>query len=248
MANLLYRNKGDGTFEDVTSEGRSRQARPRLRDAVVRGGGVLRLRPGRRPRPVRLQLRDLGPEDGAALRAARDPRLLPPEQLQGAAQLALPQRGQRHLHGRLEGLGDPRADRQGHGAGGRATSTRTATPTCSWRTTREPNYLFRNRGNGSFEEMGFAAGVAYPESGRPLRGWAPTRATSTTTASPTLFHTALFERDHAGVPEPGQDQLHRADGPLGRLGAHALARRLGQRDRATSTTTGARTCSWPAAT
>ncbi len=34
----------------------------------------------------------------------------------------------------------------------------------------EPNYLFRNAGGGRFEEMGFPAGVAFPESGRPLSG------------------------------------------------------------------------------
>ena len=32
------------------------------------------------------------------------------------------------------------------------------------------DYLFRNRGNGTFGEIGFMTGVAYPESGRPLSG------------------------------------------------------------------------------
>jgi enediyne biosynthesis protein E4 len=31
-----------------------------------------------------------------------------------------------------------------------------------------PNFLFRNLGNGTFEEIGLAAGVALPESGRPI--------------------------------------------------------------------------------
>jgi hypothetical protein len=34
----------------------------------------------------------------------------------------------------------------------------------------EPNFLFRNRGNGEFEEIGFAAGVAYSDAGRPRSG------------------------------------------------------------------------------
>ena len=79
-------------------EGRLQQAGPRVRDAVVRGGRLLRLRQRRQARPVRLELLRLGPEDRAALRPARDERLLPPEQLQGPAQLALPQQRRRHLH------------------------------------------------------------------------------------------------------------------------------------------------------
>ena len=31
-----------------------------------------------------------------------------------------------------------------------------------------PNFLFRNRGDGTFEEVGVAAGVAYNEDGKPL--------------------------------------------------------------------------------
>ena len=34
----------------------------------------------------------------------------------------------------------------------------------------EPNCLFHNRGNGTFEEIALMAGVAYPEAGRPLSG------------------------------------------------------------------------------
>ena len=33
-----------------------------------------------------------------------------------------------------------------------------------------PNFLFHNRGNGTFEEVGLLAGVAVPESGRPVSG------------------------------------------------------------------------------
>jgi hypothetical protein len=55
----------------------------------------------------------------------------------------------------------------------------------------EPNYLFRNRGNGSFEEMGFAAGVAYPESGRPLSGMGADARDIDDDGRPDVFHTAL---------------------------------------------------------
>ena len=48
--NALYRNKGDGTFEDVTDEGRRRPGRPRLRGRHLR-----RLRQRRPPGPVRHQ-------------------------------------------------------------------------------------------------------------------------------------------------------------------------------------------------
>ena len=50
----------------------------------------------------------------------------------------------------------------------------------------EPNYLFHNLGDGTFEEIGFMAGDRLP-GGRDGRspGWAPTPRTSTTTASPT---------------------------------------------------------------
>jgi len=55
----------------------------------------------------------------------------------------------------------------------------------------EPNYLFRNRGNGSFEEIGFMAGVAYPESGRPLSGMGADARDIDDDGKPDVFHTAL---------------------------------------------------------
>ncbi len=58
--NVLYRNKGDGTFEDIDREGGAQEPRPRLRHLVGGRGGLPRLRPGRRPRPLRLQLRASG--------------------------------------------------------------------------------------------------------------------------------------------------------------------------------------------
>jgi hypothetical protein len=55
----------------------------------------------------------------------------------------------------------------------------------------EPNYLFRNRGDGTFEEIGFMAGVAYPEAGRPLSGMGADAEDIDDDGKPDIFHTAL---------------------------------------------------------
>ncbi len=46
----------------------------------------------------------------------------------------------------------------------------TGSRTCSSRTTRCRTYLFHNRRNGTFEEVGLLAGVAVPANGRPVSG------------------------------------------------------------------------------
>jgi hypothetical protein len=55
----------------------------------------------------------------------------------------------------------------------------------------EPNYLFHNLGDGTFEEIGFMAGVAYPESGRPLSGMGADAKDIDDDGRPDIFHTAL---------------------------------------------------------
>jgi hypothetical protein len=55
----------------------------------------------------------------------------------------------------------------------------------------EPNYLFRNLGDGKFEELGFMAGVAYPEAGRPLSGMGADAKDIDDDGKPDIFHTAL---------------------------------------------------------
>lgn len=47
------------------------------------------------------------------------------------------------------------------------------------------NFLFRNRGDGTFDEIGVEAGIAYSESGAARGAWASTRATWTGTAGAT---------------------------------------------------------------
>jgi hypothetical protein len=55
----------------------------------------------------------------------------------------------------------------------------------------EPNFLFHNLGNGTFEEIGFMAGVAYPEAGRPLSGMGADARDVDDDGKPDIFHTAL---------------------------------------------------------
>jgi hypothetical protein len=55
----------------------------------------------------------------------------------------------------------------------------------------EPNFLFRNLGSGRFEETGFVAGVAYPESGRALSGMGADARDIDDDGRPDIFHTAL---------------------------------------------------------
>jgi enediyne biosynthesis protein E4 len=55
----------------------------------------------------------------------------------------------------------------------------------------EPNFLFKNKGNGTFEEIGFLAGVAFPEAGRPLSGMGADARDIDDDGRPDIFHTAL---------------------------------------------------------
>ncbi len=55
----------------------------------------------------------------------------------------------------------------------------------------EPNYLFHNNGNGTFEEIGFMAGVGYPEAGRALSGMGADAQDIDDDGKPDIFHTAL---------------------------------------------------------
>jgi len=55
----------------------------------------------------------------------------------------------------------------------------------------EPNYLFHNLGDGTFEEIGFMAGVAYPEAGRALSGMGADARDIDDDGKIDIFHTAL---------------------------------------------------------
>jgi len=55
----------------------------------------------------------------------------------------------------------------------------------------EPNFLFHNRGGGTFEEIALTAGVAYPPEGAPLSGMGADAADVDDDGRPDIFHTAL---------------------------------------------------------
>jgi len=55
----------------------------------------------------------------------------------------------------------------------------------------EPNYLFHNLGGGKFEEIGFMAGVAYPEAGAAVSGMGADARDVDDDGRPDIFHTAL---------------------------------------------------------
>ena len=89
-----------GSFADVTAAA----GVARRRDGVVVDERVPRLRPRRRPRPLRLQLRALVARDrprGRLPAHRRRPRLRPAAQLRGHLPLPLSQRRRRHVHRRL---------------------------------------------------------------------------------------------------------------------------------------------------
>ncbi len=55
----------------------------------------------------------------------------------------------------------------------------------------EPNFLFKNKGDGTFEEIGFMAGVAYPEAGRAISGMGADARDIDDDGKPDIFHTAM---------------------------------------------------------
>ena len=128
----LYRNRGDGTFEDATD-----RAGPGRRPGLADLGGLRRPRRRRRPRPLRLPLPRLGPRDSAPCPDPDRPgraRLLRPPGLRGRARPRLPQRRRpvRRRHGRG---GDRRQGRPGPGRRRWPTSTTTAGSTSTSPTT-----------------------------------------------------------------------------------------------------------------
>ena len=147
----LYRNKGDGTFEDAT-EPRRAGGRPGLADL----GGLRRPRRRRRPRPVRLPVPPVGPRDLGPLPRPRTPGgspLLRPPGLRVRARSPLPER-RRPLRRRL---GRGRDRRQGRPGAGR----RPGRP----RRRRPARHLRRQRHDGE---------LPLPEPRRaPVRGGRP---------------------------------------------------------------------------
>ena len=160
------RNAGNGVFADVTRTAGVGLARLE-HELRVPGRGSRR-----RPGSLRRQLPRRAEDQQPVLRrsAAPHPRLLPPAELQGPAERALPQRRQGRVHRRQRrapalpphvgnGLGVAVGDYDDDGC-----------PTCSWPTTRVPNFLFHNEGSGRFTEVGLLAGVSVARDGKPRAG------------------------------------------------------------------------------
>jgi enediyne biosynthesis protein E4 len=55
-----------------------------------------------------------------------------------------------------------------------------------------PNYLFENRGDGTFEEVALLSGVAYNENGRVVAGMGADFRDLNNDGRPDIFHTAMF--------------------------------------------------------
>jgi hypothetical protein len=245
--NVLYRNKGDGTFEDVTVKAGLKKPDPDY--------GTLW--------SVAAAFFDYDKDGDLDLFVSNyviwDPKTEPlcgptgmhdychPNNYKGLPELALQERRQRHLHGRLQGLGDPRGDRQGHGPGRRGLrpgrlprrvrGERHRSPTTSSESRQRHLRGDRLRGGRRLSGVGPAALGHGRRRARHRRRRQARR----------LPHGAV-ERDDAGVPEPGQDELRRAD-RRARASRRSRSRApAGATRSSTSTTTGARTCSWPAAT
>ena len=153
----LYRNRGDGTFEDVTARcGPGR--RPRLADL----GGLRRPRRRRRPRPLRLPLPGLGRR--AIPRVCRDPTSrrvtldCDPRELRGRCPTTSSATTAAGSSTSPRRPGIVRHATAAAWASSPPTSTTTAGSTSSSPTTCTANYLFRNLGGFRFEEIGADVG------------------------------------------------------------------------------------------
>ncbi len=161
---ILYRNKGNGTFEDVTRQ--SRRPGPRLVDRRR----LARLRPRRLRRRLHRPLREVRPGVSLLLRRRQLPR---------AARLcaarptccctttatarsptpARPPESPR-VKGRAMGVTAADFDLDGY-------------PDIYVANDKSENFLFHNKGNGTFEEIALAAGVAYGQNGENTSAMGP---------------------------------------------------------------------------
>jgi hypothetical protein len=188
--NVLYRNRGDGSFEDVTAKAglRSRDAEYGTLWAVAAAfldydndadldlfvSNYCVWDPKTEPR--------CGPKGSSDYCHPRNYKGLPNSLFRnngdGTFTDVSKPSGIRALIGKGMGLGIADFDRDGW------TDVFVANDT-------EPNFLFRNLRNGQFEETGFVAGVAYPESGRALSGMGADARDIDDDGRPDIFHTAL---------------------------------------------------------
>ena len=163
---ILYHNNGDGTFTDVTEK--AGVAAPGWASSAVwfdyDNDGRLDL--------FVCRFVDFSKEQNkpCGIREDGKPRLLHSQGLRADAQLALSQQRRRHLHRREQGV-RVSPTHLGKAWGVVATDINNdgrmdlfvANDTVA-------NFLFVNRGNGKFEEIGEPAGVAYSADGRRTSG------------------------------------------------------------------------------
>ena len=207
----LYRNRGDGTFEDATrgsgldvemygmgvaaadvdNDGdadlylsalgadrllqerrpralhRRHRGRRRVRPRLLHQRRLPRLRQGRRRRPLRLQLREVDRGHGHPLHARRRARSRTarpsPTRARPAALYRNDGSGRFSEVTAAAGLSDPDGKALGVAV---LDYDRDGWPDLAVAHDTQPNRLYRNKGNGTFEERGLSAGIAFDENGR----------------------------------------------------------------------------------
>ena len=111
-----------------------------------------------------------------------------------------------------------------------------------------PNFLFLNKGDGTFEDATESSGAAYDEKGQAQSGMGVDAEDVNGDGLPELFVTNFANEYNTLYHEPGQGHVHGRD-PLLRPGRrHHAVGRLGDRAWPTSTTTAGPTTSSPTAT
>ena len=243
--NVLYHNNGDGTFTDVTREGRRRPRREqgRRRGLLPRYRRRWQPRSVRRPTTSSSRSRSTSPVTSTGSPTYPGPRDFPHDT-------------NNLFHNNGDGTFTDVSERSGIAAhpGRRAwgssapTTTTTATPTSSSPTTSSGNFLFHNDGHGNFEEVGLAAGVAYDVDGMPHGNMGVDCADYDNDGRLDFFVTAYQRRIRRALPEPGQRHVRRRDAAWRRGPRIACATSSGDAAWWISTTTDTATLSWSAAT
>ena len=241
---VLYRNRGDGTFEDVDRPGRGRL------DALDDRGRVRRPRRRRRPRPGRRHLRRRSTR--AHVPDCRDPTgqadPLPARPVPAAARPPLPQQRRRHVHRRRREAGLRRRPAASAWAWRSPTSTATAGSTCSSPTTRRPTSSSATWAACSSRRSGSTAGVAYDGNGRATASMGVVADDLDGDGRIDLFHTNFLNEPNTFLRNLGGGLF--ADATAGAPGSTPRAGRspASAPPRSTPTTTAGSTCSSPTAT
>ena len=208
--NRLFRNLGGGKFADVTDAGRRRRRR------VLDQRALVRLRQRRQARPVRRALRRVVDRQGSVLHARRQEQVvLHAGILQGPEPVALPQPRRRHVRERDRQGRAVRHHRRRGSAWRCSTSTATAGWTCSSPTTPQPNRLYRNKGNGTFEDVAVGAGVAFSEAGVARAGMGVDAADYDGSGRPSLIIGNFSNEMMALYHNEGKRPVHRRCADVG---------------------------------